>query len=410
MSGRAKAQLKRVPNPRGPLGKRAAHSKAASAAAALKRIVKGPSPFDLLHGRGAVGRGAALPDAVTAALVPWLVRSSGARAAASAESLRSACAALHDNAQAADSLHASSSAAPASHCRQQPAACAADDSDAPPPSTVTAAAAQVTAAAESSAKRSRAVLQRESHRATPAIAPATRTPSVAASASAAAVAARAASRAHRVERNDPPARLALALVIMGAVLFSSLAARARFAAIDSPTMRIDTGLRLPAATGSAAAAASTGGNMELDGGALQLRAGGARAVAAAAAEADARRLSDATGDVHDSEAVSVVTNGTESQSRIQSLLPASVPDLPEWQRTRGWMDQSRALAAAAFTVAFGAEENAAARRGAAVDSDAAMHGRCQCLQVLSVPRAVPWEPPVPLAFGLKPLVALRDYR
>jgi hypothetical protein len=142
-------------------------------------------------------------------------------------------------------------------------------------------------------------LQRESHRATPAIAPATRPPSVAAtgSAGAAAVAARAASRAHRVARNDPAARLALALVIMGAVLFSSLAARARFAAIDSPTMRIDTGLRLP--TGSAAAAASTGGNMELDGGALQFRAGGARAVAAAAAEADARRLSDATGDVHD---------------------------------------------------------------------------------------------------------------
>ena len=152
---------------------------------------------------------------------------------------------------------------------------------------------------------------------------------------------------------------------MGAVLFAGLAARARFAAFDSPTLRVDTGLRLP----SAADAASPG-SMELDGGALQFRAGGARAVAAAAAEAEARRLSAVTWYVH--EAVSVVTDGTESQSGIQSLLPALVPDLPDWQRTRGWMNQSRALAAATFTVAFGAGENAAAR--AAVD--AAMHGRC----------------------------------
>ena len=105
---------------------------------------------------------------------------------------------------------------------------------------------------------------------------------------------------------------------------------------------IDTGLRLP----SAADAASSSGTMELDGGALQFRAGGARAVAAAAAEAEARRLSAATGAVH--EAVSVVTDGTESQSGIQSLLPAPGLDLPDWQRTRGWMNQSRALAAAAF--------------------------------------------------------------
>jgi hypothetical protein len=201
-----------------------------------------------------------------------------------------------------------------------------------------------------------------------------RTPSPAppaVAASAAAVAARAASRARRIKRTDPAARLALSLVIMGAVLFAGLAARARFAAFDSPTLRVDTGLRLPSAKDAASP-----GNMELDAGALQFRAGGARAVAAAAAEADARRLSDATGGVHDSESeavsVVIVTNGTESQSRIQSLLPASVPDLPEWQRTSGWMDQSRALAAAAFTVAFGAGENAAAR--AAVD--AAMHGRC----------------------------------
>jgi hypothetical protein len=251
-------------------------------------------------------------------------------------------------------------------------------------------------------------LQRESHRATPAIAPATRTPSVAASA--AAVAARAASRAHRVERTDPAARLALSLVIMGAVLFSSLAARARFAAIDSPTMRVDTGLRLP--TGSAAAAASTGGNMELDGGALQFRAGGARAVAAAAAEADARRLSDATGDVHDSEAVSVVTNGTESQSRIQSLLPASVPDLPEWQRTRGWMDQSHALAAAALNLlshsARGRTRLRALRRRSMSRCMGAASAFSACCWRAQPWFAQPWEPPVPLAFGLRPLVALRD--
>ena len=254
-----------------------------------------------------------------------------------------------------------------SHRRQLPAACAAGD--VPPPSTVTAAAAQVTIAAESSAKRSRAALQRDAPSASHRGATPTRTAATgnSAPATAAAVAARAASRARRVERTDPAARLALSLVIMGAVLFSGLAARARFAAIDSPTLRVDTGLRLP----SAADAASPD-NMELDGGVLQFRAGGARAVAAAAAEAEARRLSAATGDAH--EAVSVVAiDGTESQSGIQSLLPpASVPDLPDWQRTRGWMDQSRALAAAAFTVAFGAGENAAAR--AAVD--AAMHGRC----------------------------------
>jgi len=58
MSGRAKAQLKRVPNPRGPVGKRAAQRKAASAAAALKRSMQ-PSPFALIGGRGdARGRGA----------------------------------------------------------------------------------------------------------------------------------------------------------------------------------------------------------------------------------------------------------------------------------------------------------------------------------------------------------------
>ena len=389
MSGRKKNELGPRGgslNPAGRGGKRAAQSKAA-AAARIKRIVKGRSPFDLLDGRGAAGHGAALPEAVIAGLgllpSPWLVRSSGTRAAASAESLRSACAALRESARAADSLHASSSAAPAlatsshgesgrvSHRgdrRQLPAACAADD--VPPPSTVTAAAAQVTAAAESSAKRSRAALQRDAPSASHRGATPTRTAATgnSAPATAAAVAARAASRARRVERTDPAARLALSLVIMGAVLFSGLAARARFAAIDSPTLRVDTGLRLP--TGSAADAASPC-NMELDGGVLQFRAGGARAVAAAAAEAEARRLSAATGDVH--EAVSVVAiNGTESQSGIQSLLPASVPDLPDWQRTRGWMDQSRALAAAAFTVAFGAGENAAAR--AAVD--AAMHGRC----------------------------------
>ena len=193
MSGRAKVQPPRKGGNPATSTKRAAHSKAAATAAALKRIVKAQSPFDLLDGCGAAGRTAPPPEAVIAGLgllpSPWLVRSSGARAAASAESLRSACAALHDNAQAADSLHASSSSAPAHatssvgesgrvshrrHGRQpehwQPAACAADD--APPPLTVTAAAAQVTAAAESSAKRSRAVLQRESHRATPAIAPA----------------------------------------------------------------------------------------------------------------------------------------------------------------------------------------------------------------------------------------------
>ena len=321
--------------------------------------MKEASPFDLLNGRGAAGRGAALPEAVVAGLgllpSPWLVRSSGDRAVASANSLRSACAALRESVRAADSLHASSSAAPAlatsstgesgrvSHRRQLPAACAAGD--VPPPSTVTAAAAQVTAAAESSAKRSRAALQRDAPSASHRGATPTRTAATgnSAPATAAAVAARAASRARRVERTDPAARLALSLVIMGAVLFSGLAARARFAAIDSPTLRVDTGLRLP--TGSAADAASPD-NMELDGGVLQFRAGGARAVAAAAAEAEARRLSAATGDVH--EAVSVVTiDGTESQSGIQSLLPASVPDLPDWQRTvpRGWMNQSRALAA-----------------------------------------------------------------
>jgi len=236
-----------------------------------------------------------------------------------------------------------------SHRRQQPAASACAAGDVPPPSTVTAAAAQVTAAAESSAKRSRAASQRDAPAASHRGATPTRTAATGSSApaTAAAVAARAASRARRIERADPAARLALSLVIMGAVLFSGLAARARFAAIDSPTLRVDTGLRLP----SAADAASPG-NMELDGGALQFRAGGARAVAAAAAEAEARRLSAATGDVH--AAVSVVTiDGTESQSGIQSLLPASVPDPPDWQRTRGWMNQSRALAAsAAFTVAF----------------------------------------------------------
>ena len=77
---------------------------------------------------------------------------------------------------------------------------------------------------------------------------------------------------------------------MGAVLFAGLVARERFAAIDSPTLRVDTGLRLPSA-----ADASSPDNMELDGGALQFRAGGAHAVAAAAAEAEARRLSAATG-------------------------------------------------------------------------------------------------------------------
>ena len=135
------------------------------------------------------------------------------------------------------------------------------------------------------------------------------------------------------------------------------------------------GLRLP----SAADAASPG-NMELDGGALQFRAGGARAVAAAAAEAEARRLSAATGNVH--EAVSVVTiDGTESQSGIQSLLPASVPDLPDWQRTRGWMDHwqspSRALAACSCMHVLSLSARATRRpRRVVVRVDAAMHGRC----------------------------------
>ena len=67
---------------------------------------------------------------------------------------------------------------------------------------------------------------------------------------------------------------------MGAVLFAGLVARERFAAIDSPTLRVDTGLRLRLPS---AADAASPDNMELDGGALQFRAGGARAVAAAAA-------------------------------------------------------------------------------------------------------------------------------
>ena len=118
MSGRASCKPPGVTLSIGGRGltKRAAQSKAA-AAARNKSIVKEASPFDLLNGRGAAGRGAALPEAVVAGLgllpSPWLVRSSGARAAASAESLRSACAALRESARVADSLHASSSAAPA---------------------------------------------------------------------------------------------------------------------------------------------------------------------------------------------------------------------------------------------------------------------------------------------------------
>ena len=246
------------------LSKRAAQTKEALAARYRnKSIVKEASPFDLLNGRGAAGRGAALPEAVIAGLglLPsaWLVRSSGDRAAASAESLRSACAALRESVRVADSLHASSSAAPgpatlspgesgrvSHHRQQQPvgAACAADD--VPPPSTVTAAAAQLTAAAESSAKRSRAVSQRdapaESHRATPTRTTTGTGTGNSAPATAAEVAARAASRARRVERTDPAAHLALSLVIMGAVLFSGWAARARFAAIDSPTQRSGRGV------------------------------------------------------------------------------------------------------------------------------------------------------------------------
>ena len=160
MSGRASCKPPGVTLNIGGRGltKRAAHLKAASAEAALKRIANAPCPFDLLDGRGAAGRGAALPEAVIAGLglLPsaWLVRSSGDRAVASAESLRSACAAMRESVRAADSLHASSSAAPgpatsspgesgrvSHHRQQQPvgAACAADD--VPPPSTVTPAAA-----------------------------------------------------------------------------------------------------------------------------------------------------------------------------------------------------------------------------------------------------------------------------
>ena len=418
MSGRAISDLGtrgKSKNSSG-LSKRGAHLKAArSAAAALQRIVKGPSPFDLLDGRGAAGRGAALPEAVVAGLgllpSPWLVRSSGDRAAASAESLRSACAALRESARAADSLHASSSAAPAlatsssgksgrvSRRRQkQPvgaAACATGD--VPPPSTVTAAAAQVTAAAVSSAKRSRAASQRDapaaSHRATPTRTAATGSTG-SAPATAAAVAARAASRARRVERTEPAARLALSLVIMGAVLFAGLAARARFAAIDSPTLRVDTGLRLP----SAADAASPE-NMELDGGALQFRAGGARAVAAAAAEAEARRLSAATGAVH--EAVSVVTDGTESQSGIQSLLPApaSVSDLPDWQRTaHAWLDESVSCSrCSCIYCRFRRGRERGCARCSAVD--AAMHGRCLLGVLLACWVAQGGCRAVPLAVG-----------
>ena len=87
MSGRASCKPPGVTLNIGGRGltKRAAQTKEALAARYRnKSIVKEASPFDLLEGRGAAGRGPALPQAVIAGLglLPsaWLVRSSSDRA------------------------------------------------------------------------------------------------------------------------------------------------------------------------------------------------------------------------------------------------------------------------------------------------------------------------------------------